>query len=131
MQEVDMHEHRRASIINLSWVKSICPLAPVFDETCEPNLISECCFETIHTYHFNPYSSHSFFCHFRWYDEMHLLTGCHMTDSVSNSPSSSCASSQGVPHLHCLLSHIMYQNFILINFYNHTQLYHHTQLLPP
>src|SRR5258706_3361725 len=43
MQEVDMHEHQRAGIINLSWVKSICPLAPVFDETCKPNLISKCC----------------------------------------------------------------------------------------
>src|SRR6266436_6669303 len=51
MQEVDMHEHQRAGIINLSWVKSICPLAPVFDETCEPNLTSKHCFETICTYH--------------------------------------------------------------------------------
>src|SRR5258707_11124503 len=65
-QEVDMHEHRRAGIINLSQAKSICPLAPVFDETCKPNLTSKHCFETIHTYHFNPYSSHSFFHRFQW-----------------------------------------------------------------
>src|SRR5260370_41965414 len=62
MQEVDMHGCQKAGIINL---KSICPLAPVFDETCKPHLISVQCFDTIHMYHFNPYSSHSFFHCFR------------------------------------------------------------------
>jgi hypothetical protein len=65
-QEFDMHGGRKAGVIDLSRIKGICPLVPIFGENCDPTVTSETCFEKICTYHINPYSSHSFFRRFRW-----------------------------------------------------------------
>ncbi len=65
-QEFDMHRRRKAGIIELSRIKGECPLSPVFGETCDPEIISETCFDRISTFYINPYSSHIFFRQFRW-----------------------------------------------------------------
>ena len=58
-QEFDMHRHCKAGIIELSCIKGKCPLSPIFGETCNPEIVSDICFDRISTFYINPYSSHT------------------------------------------------------------------------
>ncbi len=69
-----MWGHCKAGIIKLSQIKGICPLAPVLGEACDPEIVSENCFDKISMFYINPYSSHMFFCWFCWWNSC-ILAG--------------------------------------------------------
>ena len=62
-QEVDMHGECRYRVIELSQIKSICPMAPFIEGECPLDVDKESCSNVFSHFHINLYTLH---LHFHW-----------------------------------------------------------------